>query len=295
MKTIIPKSVLNVEVSCFQSYRETVPTTTNLFTFITSIGFKDRVDQIRAIEEKAKRDVLKGFLPAATPSGVFSRRAANSLVKHSRLLQFDIDFKDNQHITNYGTLKEQLRNINNIAYLGLSVSGTGYWGLVPIAYPEKHKDHFLALQKAFKQMGINIDSSCKDVCRLRGYSYDDDAYFNHEAKTFYEVAQPERSVYSGLHKKHIRTDDATKVEKCLSQIERLEIDITGSYEVWFAIGCSLANAFKEDGLDYYQRVSQFHPSYDEDDTEDKFNECLKGYGYTLGTFFHYCALFNLYA
>ena len=36
-----------------------------------------------------------------------------------------------------------------MAYCGLSVSGKGFWGLIPIANPDKHRLHFTALKEAF--------------------------------------------------------------------------------------------------------------------------------------------------
>ena len=42
----------------------------------------------------------------------------------------------------------------------------------------------IPLTNEFKKFGINIDKSCKDICRLRGYSIDIDAYFNHNASVF---------------------------------------------------------------------------------------------------------------
>ena len=63
---------------------------------------------------------------------------------------------------------------------------------MPLAYPDKHELHFRALQRIFKSFGIKVDTGCGDVCRLRGYSYDHEGYFNHEAKVFREYKEPVR-------------------------------------------------------------------------------------------------------
>lgn len=177
-------SPLNISVSCFKNSEDTTARTVNLMTWLNSMKYKNEVDQVRAIANKKERDVLKKKLPGFTPSGLFSKRADNCLTQHSGLIAFDIDFAENEHITNYKELKEQIKNIKNVAYCALSCSGTGYWGLIPIANPDKHKSHFKALEDAFKKLGIKIDTSCKNVSRLRFYSYDPDAYFNHNAITF---------------------------------------------------------------------------------------------------------------
>ena len=42
-----------------------------------------------------------------------------------------------------------------------------------------------------QQVGVVIDSNCKDLCRLRGYSYNEDGYFNHQASPFEGPYTPE--------------------------------------------------------------------------------------------------------
>ena len=112
------------------------------------------------------------------------------MIKHSSLIAFDIDFDTkNQAITNWNKLKNQLSHIRNIAYCGQSVGGNGYWGLIPIAYPEKHKEHFEALVLYFARLGIHLDPAPKNVASLRGYSWDSKPYFNHKAIPFTHVIQ----------------------------------------------------------------------------------------------------------
>ena len=71
--------------------------------------------------------------------------------------------------------------------------GAGFWGLVPISNRAKHLQHFNALQYYFLENGIDrpyFDRVVKDVSRLRFYSWDPDAYFNHCAKTFDYTYEP---------------------------------------------------------------------------------------------------------
>ncbi|GMQ31954.1 BT4734/BF3469 family protein [Algoriphagus taiwanensis] len=181
-------SVLNVQVSCFQNYNTTWnPVSINLMTWLTSRKYKDRVEAIRSIEDKKQRDALKSTLPCITPSGTFSYRSQSNLINHSGLIQIDLDLSPkNQLITNWEDLKSELVNLSNIAYLGKSVSGTGYWGLIPIPPdPENHARYFDALfEKFLKNWGIELDTRPKNVASLRGYSFDDEPYFNHNPKKF---------------------------------------------------------------------------------------------------------------
>lgn len=185
---MIIKSILDIEVSCFKNYwEEKHPRNVNLLTWLTSTKYQDKVEAIRSIDDKKKRDAIKATLPAITPSGIFSYRSQSKLIQHSGLIQIDIDLtKKNLSIRNWDDLKFELIKIPNIAYLGASVSGRGYWGLIPIPpEPENQKRYFDALYDIFlNSWGIELDDKPKNVASLRGYSFDSKAYFNHEAKPF---------------------------------------------------------------------------------------------------------------
>jgi hypothetical protein len=181
------RSVLNIEVSCFKNYNTPGnPRNVNLLHWLTSNKYRNEVLQIRSLTDKSQRDKIKSTLPAITPSGIFTQRNQDALQSHSGLIQFDIDLsEENKLITNWNDLKSEISKIQNIAYVGLSVSGKGYWGLIPIPKePENHKKYFEAINEAFFRMGIKLDPAPKNPASLRGYSFDAEAYFNHEAKLF---------------------------------------------------------------------------------------------------------------
>ena len=178
-------SVLDTEISLFKDYDTAKnPVTVTMLSFLRSEKYAKRVDQIRAIENKEYRNELKATLPACTPSGTFTYRSAKNLVRHSGLLQVDIDRGENEELLQSVDLREALADLPYIAYCGLSVSGRGYWALVPLAYPEKHTQQFAAIEREFAGYGITLDTKPKNVASLRGYSYDRDAYYNHEATPY---------------------------------------------------------------------------------------------------------------
>lgn len=184
-------SILNISVSCFANYdTPDNPKPVNLLSWLKSDKYRNEVEKIRLLQDKAERDRIKATLPAITPSGVFIYRSVKDLVRHSGFIQFDIDAKGNESVGNYADLKEQISKIKNVAYCGLSVSGTGYWGLIPIAYPEKHVQHHKVIQEALKKFGISIDPAPKSVASLRGYSFDPNAFFNHQAVVFENYYSP---------------------------------------------------------------------------------------------------------
>jgi hypothetical protein len=189
------KSVLDVEVSCFKNYwEEKNPRNVNLIAWLTSTKYQYKVDVIRAIDDKAKRGEIKATLPAITPSGLFRTRETKvplqeKLISHSGLIQIDVDNLDKGDLK---YIKKDLQTLDEIAYLGISVSGRGLWGLIPIPPdPEYHRDYFEVLSQTFEELlGITLDKKPKNVASLRGYSYDSEAYFNHSAIPFLNKSRP---------------------------------------------------------------------------------------------------------
>lgn len=291
-------SVLNKIVSCFSDYKEvTNPKNVNLITWLTSNKYEKEVLEIRRLKDKRERDQIKSTLPAITPSGMFKQRKQSGLVSRSGLIQFDIDLKENKHIINYKQLKEQICNISNVAYCGLSVSGTGYWGLIPVEQPEQHKKHFLAIEQDFKRLGITIDSAPKNISSLRGYSFDSEGYFNHQAE-----------LYKKLYERLVKTptinftanytdgnETKNKVEILVNKISQQSIDITDNYDDWFIIGVGFAKEFGETGRTYFHTVSQFHCEYDYTETDDLYTRILRrSYSdVNISSFFYYCKVYDI--
>lgn len=191
-------TLLNIECSMFRNAKATDPQTVNLLQWLKSDKYVQQQQKIRSLTNEAERKEAKIMMPCIAPSGVFSKRGAAYLQKHTGLISIDIDLKDNQSISNFADLKKQLCNIPNVAYCGLSVSGKSYWLLIPIAYPEKHDLHFRFIEIFFASKGLKIDPACKDVARLRFYSYDPNAYFNYTAtllQAYYKPSPPKPIKY----------------------------------------------------------------------------------------------------
>jgi len=285
--SFLKMNVLNVKISCFANYETPGnPRPVNLITWLKSEKYRQQVEEIRRTGDKAKRDRLKSTLPAITPSGLFTYRKADSLVKHSGLIQFDIDLGDNQHITNFSHLKEELAKVANIAYVGLSVSGRGYWGLIPLSQPEKHREHFQALKEDFAALGITLDDKPGNVASLRGYSFDADAHFNPTPKPYTRIKERQPENYRRRAGRAATGNNAEKVEAVIKQIEVGRIDITPTYDEWFSVAAALANEFGEGGRDLFHRISRFYPGYKGRETDKQFTACLRRrYKYTIGTLF----------
>jgi hypothetical protein len=277
--------IFDVEISVYPNYltadRSEVIT---LNTWFNSVKYRDKVLELRKCQEKELRDQMKATLPAITPSGLFSKRGKEFLIKHSGFIQFDIDSKENPGIDPQQWKKEIMKL--GCAACQLSVSGQGLWGLFKIENPDKHIQHFNSLVDVFKYWGINIDPACSDVSRLRGYSYDPETLFNPDAVIFNKLK--EKKLIAVNSTSRVKSTNKTDIEFCLEEIERRGIDITQHYNDWFALGCAIASEFGETGRQYFHTLSRHYPRYDPKETDKQYNNCLKGSGYTIATFFEYC-------
>jgi len=171
--------IFNKQVSFFPRFSCKEPTkTVSVAEMVLNQNFKDEVEAYRY------KNNTKRFLPCFTPSGVFSARNANSLIQHNSIICIDIDKDDNLELEDFSDLKDLIRQIPYVAYCGHSCGGEGYFLLIPIKYPEKHKAHFQALFEDFERCDIKIDRSCSDVCRLRCVSFDDEPYINEDVEVY---------------------------------------------------------------------------------------------------------------
>lgn len=111
----------------------------------------------------------------------------NDELKNLRVYELDcidIDGKDNPSISNIEDLKIKLGELPYIMYCGLSASGNGLFCIIPYADPTNHKNVFEAIKNDFEEMGIIIDKSCGDICRLRFLSHDTQPYVNKHAEVY---------------------------------------------------------------------------------------------------------------
>lgn len=251
------------------------------------------VQSVRDEQEKTVRNDLKKLLPAATISGVFSSRSLRGLIEYNGIICLDFDQADNPDWTP-DTIKEHLAAIPEVGYAGTSCSGGGVFALIQTnnTNPALHGRIVDFLRACFLQDGLQIDVSCKDVCRLRFVSYDPDPLINPMPEVYDAVAYIERAnrnatqprPASGQHNAGLR------LEKYVECLEGRRVDITNAYEKWVLVGLALASELGTAGETIFQRVSQFHPKYDPVATAKKYAElCRSGSGrVTIATFYKFC-------
>lgn len=279
-------NIFDRRISVYRDKTDTIGAVVTLGQFLFSTRHVPEIEHLRSVEDADERKRLKGLLPAATISGIFSKRGEAGLLNHSGLICIDLDSKDNPGMDAEQT-KQQLAEFQEIVYIGLSVGGKGLFCVVPIAYPDKHKAHYRALEDDFRALGLITDSSCKDVCRMRVVSYDPNPYINYKAVEYTHTKQQ-----SPTPIRHFSYDDSGetvgKVYELCRQIQAAGVDITDGYLNWFEVGASLAS-LGEDGREAFHVVSSQNATYDYSDTQRKFDNLLRTVGgYSIGTFFHLC-------
>ena len=295
-------SIFDVKCSVYRSAKDRIGTgDMTIAEFLLGERWKEPVLRLRdmvaeygPLEAKKYEDykLTKQQLPGATLSGLFSRRKGDCLIQHTGFVAIDIDLGDNTSIGNFGTILRTLRHRGEVAMYMRSCSGTGYFALIPLAYPEHHKEQFRALQKEYAAMGIVLDNACSDITRIRFASYDEHPYVNEQAIPYMGVdlgsqtLAPRAAVYGG----HVDSMDSKvqAVETLVSKLEMHHIDITDSYNDWYRIGFALANLPNPIGRQMFHRVSAICKKYNPQECDKKFDTLQRPEKIGLGTFFHIC-------
>ena len=159
---------------------------------------KEKVEQVRSGDKQVKKT-----LPVALFSGVFTGRRDEQIQGHSGLVVLDFDHIDTNDY------KSLLGTDEYIRACWVSPSGDGLKALVRISNPERHRDHFRALQSYFERnYGLEVDPSGINVSRACFESYDPDLIKNDECKVFGAMLSE-----SSQHQEVIQQDSYTDYDK----------------------------------------------------------------------------------
>ena len=170
----------NINIRYFKNKEsQHLPNSISLHDWLITDRFKEKIESLRKAPTKVDMDRLKFSLPCAMPSLLFDGN-------HSGFIAVDIDGVNHGDNLEYtpSQLKKKVSEIINVYYCGYSASGLGVWALIPLHDTNRHLEHFRALEIAFKNSGLVIDSACSNVNRLRFCSYDPEPYINENAVPF---------------------------------------------------------------------------------------------------------------
>ena len=300
--------------------------------FCLTDRWKPYVQRLRAMRQefgsKAKKMdeyiKTKKKLPGATLSGLFAlyeddsltnpgqrvmvSRRESHLKQHTGWLAIDIDLQDNLQITDFESILKVARFRPEIGLLMRSCSGTGYFGLVRLAYPERHKDQFKALFKEYAAIGIMLDKACSNIGRVRFASWDDPEhiYINEnvvpykglEGEQSQLVSLASRQAYRSHHENvDYRAEgnsnfwEQRRVQDRLIEVIVQELvvnhrNIAESYDEWVKAGWALRS--HPYGLHLFHQLSRCSSKYNEAQTNLKWKQLGDSQTVTYNYLIHAC-------
>ena len=156
---------------------------------------------------KSVVDVMKKALPAGIISGVATDGIGEvNIVERNGVIAFDIDAGDNPSLYDWEAVKATISKSPFVAYTGLSISGLGIWGMIPVQDAMKHKEHFNAIVEDFAKttftvmqnqdteptvvQGIKLDLAPSNIASKRFISYDPHPYINRNAVIYTKKKEP---------------------------------------------------------------------------------------------------------
>ena len=266
----------------------------------------------------------KKMLPGATLSGLFAlyeddslthpgqrvmvSRRETHLKQHTGWLAIDIDLADNMQMSNFENVRMICRFRPEIGLLMRSCSGSGYFGLVRLAYPDRHKDQFKALLKDYAACGIALDRSCGNIGRVRFASWDEPEhiYINEnvvpykglEGEQSQLVSLASRQTYSSHHENvGYRAEDNSNfweqqrvkdrlVEVIVQELVGNHRNITESYDEWVKAGWALRS--HPYGLHLFHQLSRCSSKYNEAQTNLKWQQLGNSQTVTYNYLIHAC-------
>ena len=300
--------------------------------FCLTDRWKPYVQRLRAMRQelgsKAKKMPeyieTKKMLPGATLSGLFAlyeddslthpgqrvmvSRRETHLQQHTGWLAIDIDLADNMQMSNFENVRMICRFRPEIALLMRSCSGSGYFGLVRLAYPERHKEQFKALLKDYAAIGITLDKACSNIGRVRFASWDDPEhiYMNEhvvpykglEGEQSQLVSLVSRQAYRSHHENEgfISEGNSNFWEQQRVQDRLIEVivqelvgnhrNIAESYEEWVKVGWALRS--HPYGLHLFHQLSRCSSKYNEAQTNQKWQQLGNSQTVTYNYLIHAC-------
>ena len=277
--------LLDAKLSIYSNVRDRIGRTATFADFLQAcIDSRPAVEALRATADQDERRCLKMALPCAAISGEFSpTRRTENLVQHSKLICADFD-----NLSNCAGLMARLATLDCCAFASRSCSGGGVFAVIPIAFPDRHREQFWALRRFFADWGYELDAQCSDVTRLRVVSFDPEAVLRTDAVPFRGLWREPRQTYQ-FNPRQRFDEDATlsRVQSCVEQIISRSLDVTETYEDWMRAAFALGS-LGESGREFFHAVSSQSQKYDSTRCDKKFSECVNARSIGSGTFFEIC-------
>lgn len=280
------KDILNQKVSYFDSSKKSSRPvhTITMINFLGEDQIKNRakVDYVRKLnikDEDAAKDYKINNMPCCTISGVFTdHRYAMCCTSKTGVMAIDIDKQDNDGLD----VEEAKQKMMQLPYVFLAMKSCRGEGIFCLVYYNKELEFryvFNALEEDILNYGYRIDKKCKDICRLRIVSWDDNILIKNEVEEYDKTKTNEtieRQEYN-LDEWNMTKDDLMLVVKCIYLLVNNLNYVTDDYEEWLLDGFRLATIPNEEvGLRLFLMISTKSKNYKgRSDVEQKFRECRR--------------------
>lgn len=276
------KDLLNSKISLYKRVNETKSQTITLDDWLHKVtpAAKSHILTIRGANEmnpKAAKAMKTVNLPCCTISGVFEgERKASLVTEKNPVICIDID-KIPAGIP-IEELKKEVFELPYVFYVSLSARGEGIFALIYYNQENDFLTTFKALEQDFKDLDIEIDKACKDICRLRFVSWDEHPLEKEEVEMYdgeYLEQFADPKFYKDIKKKdtQLQIDDwfTFKTIKYLINECGYRAD---NYQDWLMDGFRLAT-FGEYGHALFMHLSQHSNNFNERVAERKWEECVR--------------------
>ena len=182
----------DVKISEFGSVRSKQSQTISLQEYVNKVRsdtFKAQVEEYRRLADQpgheAEAQAVKDRMPCIVPAGVCSGgHAVKNLVKHSGLLQIDMDHT----LLRTAEVCRLLCELPYVTVVHKSFSQNGVRAFVRMAAEDVMRNYeqlYAAVGEAVSRHAAhNYDSKCKILTQPSFYSWDANAYYNPDAETF---------------------------------------------------------------------------------------------------------------
>nr|WP_314836683.1 VapE domain-containing protein [uncultured Flavobacterium sp.] len=237
-------------VTIFKNFNEVVEhkTISTILEEIKTGKYKPGIVYLRKSLAENKTEAYnkaKKSLPAFTPSGKFvGGRKLEFLAEYSNCIILDIDKLSAADLQN----AKHLANQSEFTFASfISPSGNGLKILVKINSDKaNHKEAFLLVQAHYESiLKLEIDKSGKDLTRLCFYSYDENLYYNENAKIF-SVTEQEKEPKANIEREFKRTEPKIVINSdaiynhCVNFTEKKVQFVNGSRNVFVhQLACNL--------------------------------------------------------
>lgn len=210
---------------------------------------KEKIEHIRKIKDKEKRNIEKSKLQSICFSGEFSRRAAKNIIKHSGFACLDFDNVDDAQC-----LRDSLQDNEFIYSAFVSPSGDGVKAIVKIPSEiENHKKYYEALCETFDSY---LDTKTKDISRICYESYDPNLFINKDSKVWVLKKEYSEVAQKTNYPKHFQIiDTSKKVDVILKWFNRkFTLNAGERNNNLFKLACALnrAGLQKDDALSLFK-------------------------------------------